>query len=161
MPGELIVPPARFRALVRPPARLLGLDVGRKRIGLAVSDPDWRLATALDTLHRKRLRADLAAIAALVAEWDVRGFVCGLPVDEEGRLTRQAQAVRQFARDLVAAAPRPLVFVDKTLPPADVEDELIRVADLSRARRAALVDKLAAQRILAAGLRLLHRRSAR
>ena len=155
MSRELILSFARFRACVRPPARLLGLDVGRKRIGLAISDPDWRLASALETLHRKRLKTDLAAIAARVAEWDVRGFVCGLPVDEAGRLTRQAQAVRQFARDLVAAVPRPLVFVDETLTSAEVEDELIRAADLSRSRRAALVDKLAAQQILERGLRLL------
>jgi len=151
----MILPVARFRQAVSPPARLLGLDVGRKRIGLAISDPDWRVATALETLHRRRLKADLAAIGARVAEWDVRGFVCGLPVGDDGRLTRRAQAVRQFARDLVAAVPRPLVFVDETLSSAEVEDELIRAADLSRARRAALVDKLAAQRILEAGIRLL------
>lgn len=155
MAAELIVSLERFRDLLRPPARLLGLDVGRRRIGLAISDPDWRVATALETLHRTRLKADLAAIDRIVAEWEVRGFICGLPVDEDGRLTRQAQAVRQFARDLVAAVPLPLCFIDETLTSAETEEELIRTADLSRSRRARVIDKLAAQRILEAGLRLL------
>ncbi|GIX17575.1 MAG: putative pre-16S rRNA nuclease [Rhodothalassiaceae bacterium] len=152
MAGDLILPLERFRRLLRPPARLLGLDVGRRRIGLAISDPAWRVATALDTVHRSRLKADLEAIGRIVAEWEVKGFVCGLPVGDDGRLTRRAQAVRQFARDLVVAVPLPLCFIDETLTSAETEEELIRTADLSRARRARVVDKLAAQRILEAAL---------
>ena len=74
MAVDLIVRAQRFRDLVRPPARLLGLDVGRRRIGLAISDPDWRVATALETLRRTRLKADLEAIAAIVAEWEGRAL---------------------------------------------------------------------------------------
>lgn len=133
-------------------SRLLGLDVGTTTIGLALSDVRRKIASPTETIRRTRLIADLARIKALVAEHGVGGFVVGLPVGMDGREGPRCQSVRQFAADLLKACDLPLAFFDERLSTAAVERFLIDEADMSRARRAEVVDKMAAAYILQGAL---------
>ncbi|GAB4125616.1 MAG: Holliday junction resolvase RuvX [Rhodothalassiaceae bacterium] len=146
---------ALARAL-RPGERLLGLDVGTKTIGLALSDRLRSIASPYETISRRRFREDAARIAEIVAREGVGGFVLGLPVNMDGSEGPRAQGVRAFARNLHEKIPLPQSFQDERLSTAAVTRMLIE-ADTSRKRRAELVDKLAAGYILQAALdRLSH-----
>lgn len=143
---------AGLAAAIAPGRRLLGLDVGKKTLGLALSDVLLTIASPLTVVRRTRLAADLRALAGIVEEHAVGGFVLGLPVEMNGREGPRCQSVRQFGRDLAMALPLPCAFWDERLSTAAVERVLIGEADLSRRRRAALVDKLAAAYILQGAL---------
>jgi putative pre-16S rRNA nuclease len=146
-----------LRSLVPPGRRLLGLDVGAKTIGLALSDVTWSLASPVRTLPRSRLAKDVEALRALARELDVGGLVIGLPVEMNGREGRRCQSVRQFARDLESALCLPTALWDERLSTAAVERFLIGEADLSRGRRRTVVDRAAAAWILQGALdALLH-----
>jgi putative Holliday junction resolvase len=132
--------------------RLIGLDVGTKTVGLALADPSWMVATPLSLLRRTRLAADLDRLAATFAEHDVGGVVMGLPVDMDGGEGRACQRTRQFARDLLGRLDLPLAFWDERLSTAAVQRVLIGDADLSRRRRAEVVDRAAAAYILQGAL---------
>ncbi len=139
-------------------ARLLGFDVGDKTIGLALSDPTLAIATPLETLRRGKFAADAAKLQAIVAKHGVGGLVLGLPVNMDGSEGPRAQSVRAFAHNLLAKIDLPLAFWDERLSTAAVTRGMIE-ADLSRARRAELVDKAAAAYILQGLLdHLRHRR---
>jgi putative Holliday junction resolvase len=133
-------------------ARLMGLDVGTTTIGLALSDVRRTIASPMETIRRTRLVPDLARIKALAAEHGVGGFVVGLPVAMDGREGPRCQSVRRFAADLLTACDLPLAFFDERLSTAAVERFLIDEADMSRARRAEVVDKMAAAYILQGAL---------
>lgn len=134
--------------------RLLGLDLGEKTIGLAISDRDRSLASPLETLRRGRFRKDAEALRALLAEREVAGLVLGLPVNMDGSEGPRCQSTRQFARNLEreAGIALPVTFWDERLSTAAVERLLIEEADMTRARRAAVVDKMAAAYILQSAL---------
>ncbi|MDJ0943184.1 MAG: Holliday junction resolvase RuvX [Kiloniellales bacterium] len=134
--------------------RLLGLDLGEKTIGLAISDRDRSLASPLKTLRRGKFRVDAAALAAIVAEREVAGLVLGLPVNMDGSEGPRCQSTRQFARNLEAEAGMtlPVALWDERLSTAAVERLLVEEADMTRARRAEVVDKLAAAYILQGAL---------
>lgn len=132
--------------------RLLGLDIGRRTLGLALSDASWLVATPVRTLRRTRLAQDLQALRALAGELEVGGLVAGLPVEMDGREGPRCQSVRQFARDLLATLELPLAFWDERLSTAAVERMLIGEADLSRKRRRDVVDRAAAAWILQGAL---------
>ena len=127
--------------------RLMGLDLGEKTIGLALSDPGRRLATPLETLRRGRFADDATKLAALVDEHRVGGLVLGLPLNMDGRAGPRVQATRAFARNLLARIDLPLALWDERLSTAAVERAMIG-ADVSRAQRAARVDAAAAAYIL-------------
>ena len=139
-----------FRELGRG-QRLLGFDLGTKTIGLALSDVERCIASPLETIARRKFTLDATRIDAIVARFDVAGFVFGLPVNMDGSEGPRAQATRAFARNLVRIVPRPLAFWDERLSTAAVTRALI-AADASRARRAAVVDQLAAAYILQGAL---------
>jgi putative Holliday junction resolvase len=139
--------PSDLRRLIPPGARLLGLDVGTKTIGMALSDTTWLVATPFDTIRRTRFRNDARRLAAEVARHGVGGFVVGLPVSLDGNEGPRAQGVRQFARNLLVEIDLPLAFWDERLSTAAVEREMI-AADLSRKRRGEIIDKVAAAYIL-------------
>jgi len=128
--------------------RLLGLDPGAKRIGMALSDVGRQVASPYGVLARARLRQNAAEIAEIAAREGAGGLIIGLPVDEQGR---SAQAARDWAHALSTAASLPAAMVDESFSTADTHERLI-AAGVSRARRAALVDKLAAAAILQAAL---------
>jgi putative Holliday junction resolvase len=139
--------PSDLRRLIPNGARLLGLDVGTKTIGMALSDTTWLVATPFDTIRRTRFRDDAQRLAAEVARHGVGGIVVGLPVSLDGSEGPRAQGVRQFARNLLERLDLPLAFWDERLSTAAVEREMI-AADLSRKRRAEIIDKVAAAYIL-------------
>jgi len=140
------------------PARgaLIGLDLGSKTIGVATSDPDRRLAAAVETIARKTFSADAARILALAAERKAAGFVLGLPVNMDGSEGPRAQSTRAFARNLARLTELPIALWDERLSTAAVERELI-AADASRARRKAVIDQHAAVFILQGALDRLAR----
>jgi putative Holliday junction resolvase len=130
---------------------LLGLDLGEKTIGLALSDGRRQIATPLLTIRRTRFRADAAALLAAAGRHAVVGLVLGLPLNMDGTEGPRAQATRAFARNLAALTPLPVAFWDERLSTAAVTRTMIE-GDLSRKRRGALVDKLAAAYILQGAL---------
>lgn len=131
--------------------RLLGLDVGTKTLGLAISDRSLSIATPLETRKRTRFTADAEYLRGLIAERNVGGLVIGLPVSMDGTEGPRCQSVRQFAANLLKAIDIDVAFWDERLSTAAVERTLIE-ADLSRRRRAQVVDKLAAAYILQGAL---------
>jgi putative Holliday junction resolvase len=140
------------------PARgaLLGLDLGTKTIGVAVSDPDRRLATGVETIARKTFTADAKHLLALAAERRAVGLVLGLPVNMDGSEGPRAQSTRAFARNLAKLTELPIALWDERLSTAAVERDLI-AADASRAKRAAVIDQHAAAFILQGALDRLAR----
>jgi putative Holliday junction resolvase len=130
---------------------LLGLDLGDKTIGVASSDPDRRLATGVETIARTKFTADATRLLALAAERGTTGFVLGLPINMDGSEGPRAQATRAFARNLAKLTELPIALWDERLSTAAVERELI-AADVSRAKRAAVIDQHAAAFILQGAL---------
>ena len=144
----LLTDPRELRAAVPPGSRLLGLDVGSKTIGTALSDTRLVIASPLETIRRRgRFRDDAAATFALVDRHGVGGLVIGLPLALSGGDTPRTQSVRQFARNLLALRDLPVAFWDERLSTAAVTREMI-AADLTRKRRAEIVDRVAAAYIL-------------
>jgi putative Holliday junction resolvase len=127
--------------------RLLGLDVGTKTIGLALSDVLRSIASPFDTIRRGKFGADAKTLFAIVAKHGVGGLVLGLPLEMDGREGPRCQSVRQFAANLLAVQDLPVAFWDERLSTAAVTRTLLE-ADASRRRRGELVDKMAAAYIL-------------
>ncbi len=150
-----IIALAALAPLLAPEARLLGLDVGKKTIGLALSDVRRTVASPMETIDRTKLAADIARIRTVVAQQNVGGLVAGLPVSMDGTEGPRCQSVRQFAADLTRAIDLPLAFFDERLSTAAVERLLIDEADMSRKRRDEVIDKMAAAYILQGALDLL------
>ena len=132
-------------------ARLMGLDVGEKTVGLALGTVAHALASPLETVRRGKFSADAARLFALVDEHAVDALVIGLPVNMDGSEGRRCQSVRQFAANLLARRDIPAAFWDERLSTAAVERAMIE-ADVSRRKRAAAVDRLAAAYILQGAL---------
>ncbi len=128
-------------------ARLMGLDLGTKTVGLALSDVDRRIATPLDTVRRTKFRADSDEILRHAARHGVAALVLGLPLNMDGTEGQRVQSTKAFARNLAALTPLPIVFWDERLSTAAVTRALIE-ADASRARRGEVVDRMAAAYIL-------------
>ena len=141
-----------MRAGLAPGKRLLGIDPGAKRIGLALSDVGLSIATPAGAIARAKLGAVAAALAPLVAREGVGGLVVGLPLSMDGSFGPAAQAARDFARALGDALGLPWAMFDERLSSAAANRALVDEADLSRARRAALVDGMAAAWMLQAAL---------
>jgi len=135
------------------PARgaLIGLDLGTKTIGVAVSDPDRRVAAPVETVARQRFQLDAQRILALAAERRAVAYVLGLPLNMDGSEGPRAQATRAFARNLSKLTELPIALWDERLSTAAVERALI-AADASRAKRKAVIDQHAATYILQGAL---------
>ena len=151
-----------IEAVAQWPARgaLIGLDLGTKTVGVAVSDPDRKLATAVETIQRKAFKADAARLLAIAAERKAAGFVLGLPINMDGSEGPRAQSTRAFARNLAGLTDLAIALWDERLSTAAVERELIAI-EVSRARRAEVIDQHAAIFILQGALdRLANLRNA-
>ena len=146
-PPMLLNNPPELRAAVAPGRRVMGLDVGTKTIGLALSDTRLIIASPLETIRRRRFRDDVAVLFALIERHDVGGLVIGLPLSLAGTDSPRTQSVRQFARNLLAMRDLPVAFWDERLSTAAVTREMI-AHDMTRKRRAAIVDRVAAAYIL-------------
>lgn len=142
---------------------LLGFDVGSKTIGLAISDPNWRVASPIITIERKKWPQDLAALSAIIKERGIGGGIIGLPRNMDGSEGPRAQSIRSFAQNLLdrpamalLGGDLPLAFWDERLSTAAVERFLIE-DDMTRKRRDEVIDKMAAAYILQGALdRLQH-----
>jgi len=141
---------------LEPGLRLLGLDLGEKTIGLALSDRLLTVATPMQTLKRGKFAADAAKLDIIISEQGVGGLVVGLPLNMDGTDGPSAQSVRAFGRNWVNHSPLPLVFQDERLSTSAVTRTLVE-ADTSRKRRAEVVDKMAAAYILQIALDRLRR----
>ena len=134
-----------------PRGALLGLDLGTKTIGVAVSDADRRVAAAVETIQRTTFTKDAARLVALADERRVVGIVLGLPLNMDGSEGPRAQATRAFARNFSRISMLGIGFWDERLSTAAVERQLIE-ADVSRAKRAKSIDQHAAVFILQGAL---------
>ena len=152
----VILPLVEAATHLPPRGVLIGLDLGTKTIGVAASDPDRRIATGVETVARKTFGVDAKRLLALAAERNAAGFVLGLPVNMDGSEGPRAQSTRAFARNLAKLTDLPIAFWDERLSTAAVERELI-AADVSRAKRAAVIDEHAAMYILQGALDRLAR----
>lgn len=141
---------------VAPHGPLLGLDLGARTIGLAISDPTRTVATPFETIARTKFTADAKQLADLAEREQIAGLVLGLPINLDGSEGPRVQSTRAFARNLERLLPLPLVFWDERLSTAAAERMLI-AADASRKRRAAVIDKVAAAYILQGALDRLRR----
>jgi putative holliday junction resolvase len=139
--------PSDLKNLLAAGERVLGLDVGTKTIGMALSDTTLIIATPLGTIRRTRFRDDALSILAEIDRHKVGAVVIGLPLALDGGSSPRTQGVRQFARNLLAVRDMPAVFWDERMSTAAVERVMIE-ADLSRKRRAETIDKAAAAYIL-------------
>jgi putative holliday junction resolvase len=142
---------ADFAALLPRGARLIGIDLGDKTVGLALSDVERRFASADRTLERRKFAQDWAEIEKLVRREGVGGFVMGLPLNMDGSSGPRVQASRTYARNIRNISPLPLLFWDERLSTFAAERALIE-ADVSRKKRAAVIDATAAAFILQGAL---------
>jgi putative Holliday junction resolvase len=132
-------------------ARLMGLDLGTKTIGLALSDVERRIATPLETIKRVKFTPDVSRIKDLVERYEVGGLVFGLPLNMDGTEGPRSQATRAFVRNLKPLLPLPVLYWDERMSTIVVTRTLLD-ADASRAKRADAVDKMAAAYILQGAL---------
>ena len=134
--------------------RLLGLDLGAKTIGLAISDRGLTVASPLETIRRGKFAQDARALAEVCRERRVGGLLVGLPVNMDGSEGPRCQSVRQFVANLgeIGGFEILAAFWDERLSTAAVERLLVNEADMSRRRRAQVVDKMAAAYILQGAL---------
>jgi putative Holliday junction resolvase len=147
----LVLEPEAFAAALPAGARLIGIDLGSKTLGLALSDVTRTIASGLTTLPRTRFAADAARLLALAKEHGVGGFVIGLPFNLNGSQGPRVQATRAYVHNLVRLTPLPILLWDERLTTAAAERSLIE-ADASRRRRAQVIDKVAATLILQGAL---------
>ncbi len=138
---------AEFRSALPEGGRLLGLDVGTKTIGTALCDAGWTIATPAELVRRTKFAKDLAVLQALARAQQVAGIVLGLPLNLDGTDSPRTQSVRAFARNLENPLELPILLWDERWSTQAVTRTLLD-ADASRARRAELVDKMAAAYIL-------------
>ncbi|WP_299285687.1 Holliday junction resolvase RuvX [uncultured Tateyamaria sp.] len=136
-----------FVAALPPMRALMGLDLGDKTIGVAVSDTFQSVATPLETVRRKKFGLDAARLQALIAERSVGGLVLGLPRNMDGSEGPRCQSTRAFARNFEKLWDGPITFWDERLSTVAAEKALLE-ADTTRRRRAEVIDHVAAGYIL-------------
>ena len=156
MAGRTLQDVAEFHAMLAPAGetsgrRLIGIDLGTKTIGLALSDVTRMVASPMETIRRTKFKADAARLMELLAQHDAAGMVLGHPVNLDASEGPRAQATRAFARNINGLVDLPILLWDERLSTAAAERTLIE-ADASRRRRAEVIDKLAATIILQTAL---------
>jgi putative Holliday junction resolvase len=147
----VILPLIDAAAHFGPRGALMGLDLGTKTIGVATSDPDRKLASGVETIARTQFTGDAQRLLALAAERSAAGFVLGLPINMDGSEGPRAQSTRAFARNFAKLTALPIALWDERLSTIAVERELIG-HDVSRKKRAAVIDQHAAMYILQGAL---------
>lgn len=143
--------PTHLKHFIALDQRLLGFDPGTKTLGLAISDTGLKVATPLKTIKRKKFKDDVAEISQVIEEFNIGGFIIGLPLNMDGSEGPRCQSCRQFQKNLEEHFDLPACFWDERLSTAAVTRTLLE-ADSSRAKRAKVVDKMAAAFILQGAL---------
>ncbi|NVJ93933.1 MAG: Holliday junction resolvase RuvX [Methylocystaceae bacterium] len=139
---------AEFAAIIKKHDRLLGLDLGTKTIGVAISDVMRMVASPVETLEKGKFSKDVVKLKALIAKEEVGGIVLGLPREMDGTDGKRSQSTRAFASNLSREIDLPILLWDERLSTVAVERTLIGEADMTRKRRAEVVDRAAAAYIL-------------
>lgn len=152
----MILDLAQFQTLKQQKRRLLGLDVGTKTIGLALSDISWSIASPYEVIARTKFSKDASILVKTINEFDICGLVVGMPVNMDGSEGPRAQSTRSFVTNFLGVQAIPVFLWDERFSTNAVTRMMIE-ADLSRKRRGELVDKLAASYILQGALDLLSR----
>ena len=142
-----------------PRACLLGLDLGHKTIGMAISDDSRLIASPLDTIQRTKFTKDAEALLAVIPQYSVGGIILGLPINMDGSEGPRCQSTRQFGSNLADKTELPIGFWDERMSTQAMERHLI-AQDVTRKRRAEVIDKMAAQFILQGALDFLRKMSA-
>ena len=137
-------------------ARLFGIDLGTKTIGIAMSDVERSIATPLETIKRVKFTPDVGKMRALAERFGVGGIVMGLPLNMDGTEGPRSQATRAFVRNMKPILPLPVLFWDERLTTVAATRMLVD-ADTSRAKRAEVIDRVAASYILQGALDRYHR----
>ncbi len=150
-----ICKPSELKAKLARNQTILGLDLGTKTIGTALSDTTYIIASPLVTIARRKFSQDAAELEALIAKYNVGALVLGLPVEMDGAEGPRAQSTRSFAAEFLKRRDLPIAFWDERLSTAAVQRMLTDEADMSRKRRAEVVDKTAAAYILQGALESL------
>lgn len=132
--------------------RVFGLDVGKRRLGVAMSDVSWMIASPLALIDRTRLSRDLEALGKLATTHGVGAAIIGLPIEMSGAEGPACQSIRQFGANITERLDIPVSFWDERLSTTAVERVLVEAADLSRKRRAKVIDRAAATYILQGAL---------
>ncbi len=132
---------------LKPGQRLLGLDLGSKTIGIAVSDLSLTIATARSTIRRTKFSKDAEQLLELAKSENAAAYILGLPVNMDGSEGPRVQATRAFARNMAVKSELPIVYWDERLSTVAAERAMLE-ADLSRRKRAAKIDQVAASFIL-------------
>lgn len=146
-----VVDLVNLKAALARNSRLLGLDVGSKTIGLAISDSSLRVASPLSTIRRAKFAADAREVNRIIGERGIGGLVIGLPIAMDGSEGPRCQSVRQFGTNLLGVVDLPVAFWDERFSTIGAERPL-REAAMSHRRRADVIDKLAAAYILQGAL---------
>ena len=154
----IVADAVELRSALKSGERLFGLDLGEKTIGIAMTDVLLTVATPLETIARKKFSIDAETLIALIKKHGVGGLVVGLPLNMNGTEGPSAQSARAFVRNFLAKHDLPILFWDERLSTAAVTRTLLE-ADLSRAKRKDVVDKMAASFILQSVLDFLARKS--
>ncbi len=135
--------------------KLLGLDIGKKTIGLAISDANLKIASPVKILYRTKFTQDMVELLQLIDQSEVGGLVLGWPINMDGSSGPRCDSVRDFAHALLKSRDIPITFQDERLSTKVVESAMI-AANMSRAKRAKRRDALAACWILQSLLDYLH-----
>ncbi len=144
-----------FAGMIKKHDRLLGIDLGTKTIGLAISDVMRMVASPVETLAKGKFSKDVVKIKNLITKEEVGGIVLGLPKEMDGTQGKRAQATKAFASNLSREIDLPILLWDERLSTVAVERVLIGEADMTRKRRAEVVDRAAAAYILQGALEAL------
>ena len=131
--------------------RLLGVDLGSKTIGLAVSDPSLKIASPITTLKRSKLSSNAIEFSNIIKDYQIGGIIVGLPINMDGTEGPRVQATRDWSLDLARILGIPVAFWDERLSTVAVERMMLK-ADMTRNKRAAKIDQAAAAYILQGAL---------
>ncbi|MBT5430238.1 MAG: Holliday junction resolvase RuvX [Rhodospirillaceae bacterium] len=145
-----------LRDTLKPFERLMGLDVGSKTIGLALSNSDINISVGIDTIRRKKFRDDCETLTKIINNRSVGGLVIGLPLSMDGNEGPACQSIRQFGANIIEQIPIGITFWDERLSTSAIERFLIKEVDMTRNKRSEVIDKLAATYILQGALDALN-----
>ena len=152
-----IFKPDEFLLNILPKKRLLGIDHGTKTLGIAVSNSDWTIATAVSTIKRKKLKSDIQQLISIFDQYEITGLVMGWPLNMDGSIGPRCDSVRDFTISMLSIVDLPVLLQDERLSTMAVERPMIN-EDLSRKKRKLRKDYLAASWILQTALDGLQKR---
>ena len=152
-----IFKPDEFLLNILPKKRLLGIDHGTKTLGIAVSNSDWTIATAVSTIKRNKLNSDIKQLISIFDQYQITGLVMGWPLNMDGSVGPRCDSVRDFTISLLSIVDLPVLLQDERLSTMAVERPMIN-EDLSRKKRKLRKDYLAASWILQTALDGLQKR---